>query len=99
MKNSKKDNEVQNQLTVYWNKERFIESLMKYSSFESWGTSTRRGSLSINTPFEKLRRLYIQGNSKQTSSSVKQSILAEMNDRKVLDMDVAFAKDSKQQHP
>ena len=96
VKNAKKDNEVQNQLNVSWNKERIIESLIKYSSFESWGTSTRRGSLSINTPFELLRRLNIQGNSEQTSSSVKQSVLAEMNDRKVLDMDVAFAKDSKQ---
>ncbi|XP_056021701.1 uncharacterized protein LOC130054813 [Ostrea edulis] len=95
VKNDKNGNEYRNHMKASWMKGHTIVSDATYSTSETWRITTHKAGLTISTPFSKLRSLNIQGSSEKSSDSAKQSLLAEINDEKLLDTEFAYAKDSK----
>ncbi|XP_061171948.1 uncharacterized protein LOC133181472, partial [Saccostrea echinata] len=95
IKNNKNGNEFRNKLEASWMNGQSIVSDATYSNIESWRITTRKAGLTISTPFSQLRKLTIQGNNEKSSDSLKQSMLAEINGKRLLDIDIAYEKNSK----
>lgn len=95
LKNERTDGEFKNQMTASWENGQSVVSTLTYSSKDSWGITTQKGSMMISTPFTQLRKLNIQSSMEKSATSFKQSALAEFNGGKVLDMDIAYTRDAK----